>query len=124
MYFSLTCFHLFIQSTRAAAATKIQAAYRGHTVRKRQHWTEEKSSSRRSGNTSPTLATHYNTRDTLRGHEPEAHLFPSSFHAARLEHDDVRSEGSSDDVHFRDLLPFYETERLNNNSQVCGLMIF
>lgn len=79
-------------------------------MRKRQYWTEEKTTSKRSGNTAPAFTADCNTRDTLRGH------------AARSEADEARSEGSSDDVHFRELRPFYETERLNNNSQVCGLI--
>ena len=62
----------------------------------------------------------YTTRDTLGVHELQPSLFPGSSHGVRLDPDEARSEGSSDDVHFRELRPFYETERLNNNLQVCG----
>ncbi|CAB3984042.1 centrosome-associated 350 isoform X1 [Paramuricea clavata] len=105
------------QSTRVAAATKIQAAYRGHTVRKRRHWTDEKMTSERSGNTAPALTSDRNARDMLSEHVMKPTSFPSASHGTRMDMEPSLSEASSDDVQFTNIRPFYKTERLNNDLQ-------
>jgi hypothetical protein len=115
-------FYVF-QSTRVAAATKIQAVYRGHTVRKRRHWTDEKITSERSGNTAPALTADRNVRDMLNEHVVKPTSFPSASHGTRMDMEQSLSEASSDDVQFTNIRPFYKTERLNNDLQVCGFCV-
>ncbi|XP_028411019.1 centrosome-associated protein 350-like isoform X2 [Dendronephthya gigantea] len=104
------------QSTRAAAATTIQAAYRGHTVRKRNEWNERKTTQHSRRNTTQTIGGENNARDMSREGNVEASLFPGP--SLRLNIEEPRfSEGSSDEgsIQFTNIRPFYGTETLNND---------
>ena len=116
-YLVSSMYHIF-QSTRVAAATKIQAAYRGHTVRKRHHWIDGKTTSERRGNTALT-----GRHDVIDEHEMKPASFPSTSHETRMNAEPSLSEGSSDDVQFTNIRPFHKPERLNNDGQVRRLFI-
>ncbi len=55
-------------------------------------------------------------------HDMKATSFPSGSRETRMDMEPSLSEGSSDDVQFTNIRPFYKPERLNNDLQVRRLI--